>query len=326
MSAPVFRRCMAWRPSASSCNGVSRDLTGRLEVERLAADHAGRTGGVRDRARRTHFPRDHGRVVGRRLAREERERLGLQPVAGQNGDAVAVDDMQRRPSAPQRVVVHRRQVVVNQRVGVNQLDGARRREGIRDGSSASARCRANGIRRGERQQRAQPLAAGKQAVAHRLAEQGRAVGRPGQMAFERFIDQRAGAFEKAGGSRNHRSGSSSAQRRRRRLQLAAVGQNLDAPLGLLEPRVAEPRQLDAALVERQRLLERQVAFFELLDDRLELGDRGFEVLDGRVMPVSIRTLRSASSPLRERHPHAIARLRGRRVADHRVRSAFQQTA
>ena len=34
--------------------------------------------------------------------------------------------------------------------------------------------------------------------------------------------------------------------------------------------------------ERERLLERQVAFLELLDDRFELGDRGFEVLDGGV--------------------------------------------
>ena len=63
------------------------------------------------------------------------------------------------------------------------------------------------------------------------------------------------------------------ERGRRRLQLAALVEDLDAALGLLEPRVAEPRQLHAALVERERLLEREVAFFELLDDRLELGDR-----------------------------------------------------
>ena len=70
--------------------------------------------------------RDERRIVAGRLAREQRERLGLQPVAGEDGDAVAVDDVQRRPSAPQRVVVHRRQIVVDQRVGVNQLDGAGR--------------------------------------------------------------------------------------------------------------------------------------------------------------------------------------------------------
>ena len=47
-----------------------------------------------------------------------------------------------------------------------------------------------------------------------------------------------------------------------------------------EAGVAEARELHAALVERQRLLERQVALFELLDDRFQLGDRRFEVLDG----------------------------------------------
>ena len=68
------------------------------------------------------------RIVAGGLAREQRERFGLQAVAGQNRDAVAVHDVQRRPAAPQRVVVHRRQIVVNERIGVNQLDGAGRRQ------------------------------------------------------------------------------------------------------------------------------------------------------------------------------------------------------
>jgi hypothetical protein len=63
------------------------------------------------------------------------------------------------------------------------------------------------------------------------------------------------------------------KRRRRRLQFTALVEDLDAALRLLELRVAEARELDAALVERQRLLEREVAFLELLDDRFELGDR-----------------------------------------------------
>ena len=46
--------------------------------------------------------------------------------------------------------------------------------------------------------------------------------------------------------------------------------------------MAEARQLHAALVELERFLEREVALFEFLDDALELGDGGFEVLDGRV--------------------------------------------
>ena len=40
-------------------------------------------------------------------------------------------------------------------------------------------------------------------------------------------------------------------------KLAPLVQNLDAPLGVLEPRVAEARQLDAPLVELEGLLERR---------------------------------------------------------------------
>src|SRR4030088_1944061 len=72
------------------------------------------------------------------------------------------------------------------------------------------------------------------------------------------------------------------ERRRRCLQLAALAEDFDAAFGLFEPRVAEPGQLHTALVQRERLFEGQIAFFELLDDRFELGDRGFEILDRRV--------------------------------------------
>src|SRR5881296_3317005 len=78
------------------------------------------------------------------------------------------------------------------------------------------------------------------------------------------------------------------KRARRGLQLAALVQNLDAALRLFEPRVTEPRELHAALVQRQRLFEREVAFLELLDDRFELGDRGFEVFDRRVSHLDTR--------------------------------------
>src|SRR5580765_1534261 len=66
------------------------------------------------------------------------------------------------------------------------------------------------------------------------------------------------------------------KRRRRRLQLAALVEDLDAALGLLELRMAEARELHAALVQRQRLLEGEVPVLEFLDDRLELGNRRFE--------------------------------------------------
>src|SRR4051794_26469550 len=72
------------------------------------------------------------------------------------------------------------------------------------------------------------------------------------------------------------------ERSGRRLQLAALVEDLDPALGLLELRVAEARELHAALVQRERLLEGEVAFLELLDDRVELGERRFEVFDGGV--------------------------------------------
>ena len=107
--------------------------------------------------------------------------------------------------------------------------------------------------------------------------------------------------------------STSARRRRRAtagagLELAALVQDLDAALGLLEPRVAEAGQLHAALVQLQRRLERQVAFFELLHDRLELGDRRFEVLDGGIH-VSLDCLSVVTSHVRVRRVASVTRTR-----------------
>ena len=65
----------------------------------------------------------------------------------------------------------------------------------------------------------------------------------------------------------------------RRLNKAALDHVVYAPLGFFQPRVAEARQLHPALVQRERLLERHVAFLELLHGRFELGDGGFEVFD-----------------------------------------------
>src|SRR5262249_46317800 len=72
----------------------------------------------------------------------------------------------------------------------------------------------------------------------------------------------------------------------------------DPLLGRFEARVAEPRELDAALVQRERLLEGEVALLELLDDRLELGDRRLEILDGRVGHEVFVTLASISPRLK----------------------------
>ena len=78
----------------------------------------------------------------------------------------------------------------------------------------------------------------------------------------------------------HRWSTSWSAEVRRVLQIAALGEQLDAALGGAELVVAVARQLDAALEERERLVERQVAVFELLDDLLELGNGRLEVFDG----------------------------------------------
>src|SRR5687768_4237611 len=77
-------------------------------------------------------------------------------------------------------------------------------------------------------------------------------------------------------------------------QVAALVENFDALLGLLEPRMAETRELHATLVQLERLLEREVPFLELLDNRFELGDRGFEILNCRVHQFS--PLHSSTRP------------------------------
>ena len=64
------------------------------------------------------------------VAQHEPERLGVEPVARQDRDVLAVLDVARRPPAAQVVVVHRRQVVVDQRVGVDQLERGRQREHV----------------------------------------------------------------------------------------------------------------------------------------------------------------------------------------------------
>ena len=51
--------------------------------------------------------------------------------------------------------------------------------------------------------------------------------------------------------------------------------------------MTEARKLHAAFVQLQRLLERKLPFLELLHDRLELGDRALEVLDGLIHEVSL---------------------------------------
>jgi hypothetical protein len=105
---------------------------GRLEVDGLAADHAGWARGVGDDATRVQLAHRQFASIdrqGRRgLPRQKCERFGEQTVAGEDGHAFAEDDVSRRSPAPQRVVVHGREIVVDERVGVDQFDGARGRQ------------------------------------------------------------------------------------------------------------------------------------------------------------------------------------------------------
>ena len=127
ISAPVLRACMPRRPSASrvtawpgACPAACRSMAWPPTMPSAPAASP-----TTRRARSLRPTRSNIGDVVRRVARQQREGFRVQAIAGEDGDAFAVDDVQRRPASPQRVVVHRRQVVVDERVGVNQLDGAR---------------------------------------------------------------------------------------------------------------------------------------------------------------------------------------------------------
>src|SRR3981081_897958 len=72
------------------------------------------------------------------------------------------------------------------------------------------------------------------------------------------------------------------------------------------------------------MFEGQIAFFELLDDRVELGDRGFEILDRRVWHLWLLSWRRSTArtdfavqfPARKGHAHAVSAGHGRCVAQH----------
>jgi hypothetical protein len=68
-------------------------------------------------------------MPGRRPPEQHAEGFGEQAIAGEDRQPVAVDDVCRRPAAPQRVVVHGGQIVVDQRIRVDHLHRAGRREG-----------------------------------------------------------------------------------------------------------------------------------------------------------------------------------------------------
>ncbi len=148
-----------------------------FEVNRLPANHPGAANRHADLLDHAQPTQAHvRRVFARSVRREQGEGFGQQAVAGEDGERVAVQDVQRRHAAAQAVVVHRREVVVHQRVGVNHLDGAGRRHGDESrGGELLGRPRPIGagdrLRGRQRQDGPDALAANGDAVAHRLGDQ-----------------------------------------------------------------------------------------------------------------------------------------------------------
>src|ERR1044072_2194716 len=93
-------------------------------VEELPPNHPGRTRSFQNLSEQT-IPQ-----LGRARLILEYEALGLtqKSASGKDRDVVAIESMQRRPSTPLGVVVHRGKVVDDQGAGVNQLDRASGRE------------------------------------------------------------------------------------------------------------------------------------------------------------------------------------------------------
>ena len=154
ISAPVLWMCM------NSSSGSVSGLPTARQVDRLAAGHAARAAG--DRERCFSISSCAARVVGEPLfapASWNASDCSASPDE-QRGGLVELD-VARRLAAAQHVVVHARQVVVHQRIGVDQLDRAGRR------LRAAPASRRGQLARGEREQRAHALAAAEHRVAHR---------------------------------------------------------------------------------------------------------------------------------------------------------------
>src|SRR5450759_311702 len=140
--------------------GVLDRRARRREVEGLPAGHplnTDRPGRPRHRARAPRRAR-----VARWPRREELETERLQRIAREKRRRFTEDDVTRGPPAAQRVVVHAGQIVVNERVRVEKLERRGRLDRVVWKAVGPA-----GLGSREKQQRPQPLAAGKNAVSHR---------------------------------------------------------------------------------------------------------------------------------------------------------------
>ena len=215
-------------------------------------------------------------------------------VPGKDGHRLAEDLVVRETPAAVVVVVHGRQVVVDQRVGVDQLEAAR-------GGHDVVHLAAHRLGARDHQDRPETLAAREDAVPHRLVDDRRGRGRRRQIAIERLVHGapalgevrleierrhrapraalRSTAFIGRPSVRgpvahpcpsSHRNGSA-------RVPSLVLHEDLDPPLGLLEPPGAEAQEPRPLLEDAERVVERQVARLERVHDLLEARHRRLEL-------------------------------------------------
>ncbi|KAG1370747.1 hypothetical protein G6F59_018646 [Rhizopus arrhizus] len=84
-------------------------LAGGVDVQGLAAAHAGGAGGVGQRLQAGHAQCGRQRCIG-----QQAEGTGLQCVAGEDRRGFVKCDMRGRLATTQGVIVHRRQLVMHQ--------------------------------------------------------------------------------------------------------------------------------------------------------------------------------------------------------------------
>ena len=131
------------------------------QIDCLAPGHAKRAARLGQQLDQSQTHGRRGRQC--RIACQQLEGQRLQGVAHQNRRGLIVGLVTRRPAAAQIVVIHCRQIIVHERIDVHELDGAGRGLYLLFGQS-------HGVRGGEQQGRAHPLAAAEHAVAHRLMQ------------------------------------------------------------------------------------------------------------------------------------------------------------
>ena len=187
-----------------------------------------------------------------------------QRVAGQNRHRLAKFLMASGLPAPQIIIVESGKIVVNQRIGMDEF----KRASHGQDRTHLAREYAKGL---DAQNRANPLAARKHAVAHRLMNERRPFILRGQEPLEFGVHQPAVLFKKRGKFHpfEGRSGLLFVvrfERLGRHFAARLFQQDLHARFGLLQLLLAIAGKLHAFLEELHGLIQRQICAFHPADD------------------------------------------------------------